>query len=405
MVVSDVSRLFVAQGARAFAYGLGAVLLGTVLEARGWSSGRAALFFAAALTGTVAANLIVGARADRWGRRRTYSVLCALLALAGVVLVGTGAGWPIVVVALTGVLSTDVIESGPFTTLEQSMIGTRAAGQELVGGLGRYNAIAAAAGACGALVVGVPGWARDSFGWGPTDEQMFLVLTVAGVVAFVISRRLSPEVEAVRWTPPARRVRADRNGADRFVGSPRCSPSTASEAGSSPTATSPSTSPIGSTLSPATIGVTFAVLGVLSTVSFLIAPLLAARIGLLETMVVTHIPSSVFLAAVVVAPTLPVALACLAGRALLSQMDVPTRQAYVVALAGADDRSRAIATTNTARYVTRPAGAVAGGAVASVAAGAPLVLAAVIKVSYDVAVWRSFRGVPLADPGQERAGV
>jgi len=99
----------------------------------------------------------------------------------------------------------------------------------------------------------------------------------------------------------------------------------------------------------------------------------------------------------VLVPTLPFALACLAGRALLSQMDVPTRQAYIVAIAGPDDRSRAIATTNTARYVTRPFGAAAGGAVASIATGAPLLVAAAIKVVYDAVIWRSFRRVPLTE--------
>jgi MFS family permease len=398
-VASDSSRLFAAQGARAFAYGLGAVLLGTVLEERGWSSGRAALFFAAVLAGTVAANLVVGAYADRWGRRRTYAGLCGLLAIAGIVLASSDAAWPIVLVALSGALSTDVIESGPFTTLEQSMLGTRSAGRELVTGLGRYNAIAAAAGSGGALLVGVPGWTRERLGWGPTDQQLFLAFTVAGVVALVVTRGLSAAVEA--GAPDAARPDVGQPQRRRSIRRLAALFSLDSFGGGFV-----AQSYIAFYLahrfdaSPAAVGATFAVLGVLSTASFLLAPRLAARIGLLETMVVTHVPSSVCLAAVVVAPNLPAALACLAGRALLSQMDVPTRQAYIVAIAGPADRSRAIATTNTARYLTRPLGAVAAGGAASVAIGAPLVLAAAIKVTYDAAVWRAFRGVPVAEEAQ-----
>ncbi len=137
----DDTRLFAAQGARAFAYGLGAVLLGTELHERGWSSSGAALFFATVLAATVVANLVVGSRADGWGRRRTYRALFVVLGVAGLALSLSGAAWVMVLVALSGVLSTDVIESGPFTTLEQSMLGTRSAGAELVRGLGRYNAV------------------------------------------------------------------------------------------------------------------------------------------------------------------------------------------------------------------------------------------------------------------------
>lgn len=393
---SDAGRLFAAQGARAFAYGLGAVLLGTVVEARGWSGGAAALLFAAILAGTVAANLVVGWRADRWGRRRTYGWLCMVLAAAGIVLAVADAAWPLVLVAFTGALSTDVIESGPFTTLEQSMLGTRTAGRELVRGLGRYNAIAAAAGSAGALCAGAPGWLRDTFGWAPDDQHLFLALTAAAVMAFTVTRNLSPEVEA----GPTRAPTADLSRLDRRRSIRRLAALFSVDSfGGGFVAQSYLAFYLADRFdaSPGIVGATFAALGVLSTASFLVAPLIAERIGLLPTMVATHVPSSVFLAAVVFVPTLPLALACLAARASLSQMDVPTRQAYLVALAGPDERSRAIATTNTARYLTRPVGAAAAGGVAAIAAGAPLVVAAAIKIAYDAAVWRAFRGVAVVE--------
>lgn len=398
-VPSDTHRVFAAQGMRAFAYGLGAVVLGTTLERRGWTGREVALFLGAVLTGTVLANLLVGAYSDRWGRRSTYGGLCLLLAAVGIVLSLTDAPLAMFAVALTGALSPDVIESGPFTTLEQSMLGTRTSGRRLLWGLGIYNAIAAAAGSLGALAAGVAGWAQQA-SWMPTDRQLFLSFTIAGVGSWAVTRRLSPHVEAhptadrgagltVRVPlDPGRRRQIRRLAAlfsiDSFGGGFVAQSYLAYFLADRFDAAA------------AGVGATFALLGVLSTLSFLVAPVLGSRIGLLQTMVLTHVPSSLFLAAVVFAPSFPVAAACLAGRALLSQMDVPTRQAYLLAIAGPTDRSRAIATTNTARYLTRPAGAVTAGLAASAGAGAPLLVAAAVKISYDAAVWRMFRHVPLA---------
>ena len=109
----------------------------------------------------------------------------------------------------------------------------------------------------------------------------------------------------------------------------------------------------------ATLGVVFAIVGVLQTLSFLAAGRLAERFGLLRTMVGTHLPSNVLLAALPFAPSFEVAVVLLFARVALSQMDVPTRQAYVMALVSPAERTAAAATTNSARYVTRPFGAVA----------------------------------------------
>jgi predicted MFS family arabinose efflux permease len=149
--------------------------------------------------------------------------------------------------------------------------------------------------------------------------------------------------------------------------------------------------------STAALGVLFAAVGVLQTISFLVAGRLAERFGLLRTMVGTHLPSNVLLAALAFAPSFGIAVVLLLARVALSQMDVPTRQAYVMALVSPGERTAAAATTNSARYVTRPLGAVLGGLVASVAIGAPFLIAGTIKGAYDLVLWRWFRTVPLPD--------
>jgi predicted MFS family arabinose efflux permease len=145
------------------------------------------------------------------------------------------------------------------------------------------------------------------------------------------------------------------------------------------------------------IGLTFFAIGLLQTASFLIAPRLADRFGLLHTMVFTHLPSNVLLAAVAFAPNLAAAIALLLARTLLSQMDVPARQTYVMVLVDPEERTPAAAYTNTARYVTRPLGPPLAVAAEQIAIGLPFVLAGAIKSVYDVTLWRWFRRVQVPE--------
>ena len=145
----------------------------------------------------------------------------------------------------------------------------------------------------------------------------------------------------------------------------------------------------------AVLGVVFFSVGLLQTASFLAAPRLAERFGLLRTMVFTHLPSNLLLATIPLAPNLPAAIALLFGRYVLAQMDVPTRQAYVMALVDPDERTPAAAVTNTARYVVRPVGPALAGVSQSIAFGLPFVLAGGIKSLYDLVLWRWFRTLPL----------
>jgi predicted MFS family arabinose efflux permease len=136
--------------------------------------------------------------------------------------------------------------------------------------------------------------------------------------------------------------------------------------------------------------------------------MLAGRIGLLNTMVLTHLPSNVLLALIPMMPTAWLAVAMLLARSTLSQMDVPARQAYVVTMVDPGERTAAAAFTNTARYLVRPFGAAgAGVAMQRIAIGSPFVIAGALKVVYDLAIYAVFRRVPLpeesAEPGAPAA--
>jgi hypothetical protein len=143
------------------------------------------------------------------------------------------------------------------------------------------------------------------------------------------------------------------------------------------------------------IAVLFFSIGFFQALSFQIAVRLAARYGLLRTMVFSHLPSNILLAAVGFAPTLGAAVGLLLARSVVSQMDVPTRQAYVVAVVEPSERTAAAAYTNTARYLARPFAPLIAGAVLRGAMGAPFVIAGTLKSVYDIGVYAIFRRVPL----------
>jgi predicted MFS family arabinose efflux permease len=148
--------------------------------------------------------------------------------------------------------------------------------------------------------------------------------------------------------------------------------------------------------SPDTLGVVFFAVGLLQAASFQAAVRLAKRIGLLNTMVFTHIPSNLLLAAIAFAPNLATAIALLLGRFALSQMDVPPRQAYVIAVVTPEERTAAAAYTNSARYAVRPfAPPVAGALLSTTFLGAPFLLAGTLKTGYDLGFYLVFRRVPV----------
>ena len=181
-----------AQGLRAFAYGFSAVLLGTSLEERDVPAWQVGLVLGATVAGTALMSVLVARYADRVGRRRWYAGLYVLLGVVGVVFAVAGSVWVLVAAALTGVLSTEVIESGPFTSLEQPMLASDLRGRAQVHGFGIYNAIAAVAGSLGALMAAVPTLTSEV-----PPQWWFLVLVPVAVAGWAIGRSLSAAVEPV----------------------------------------------------------------------------------------------------------------------------------------------------------------------------------------------------------------
>jgi MFS family permease len=395
--MTDVRLVFGAQAARAYAYGLGAVLLGSTLDRLGFSSTEVGVVLAAVLTGTVIASVVLARAGERIGRRRAYLILYAALAVAGVVFAFANSLLPLVIVALTGALSTEVVESGPFTSLEQAMIAGELEHRRLARGFGVYNAVATAAGSLGALSAAIIGDADP--------QRWFLVFVPAALIGIAFASRLSSSVEAgIPVDEPTSHIEEPRTGIvwklsglfaiDSFAGGFTVQSFIAYYL----------TTRFDASIS--TIGVVFFVVGILQTASFLAAGRLGDRFGLLNTMFFSHLPSNLFLIAIAFAPNLNAAIALLLARTVLSQMDVPTRQAYVMAMVPPRQRVAAAATTNTARYVVRPVGPLLAGASQNIALGLPFLIAGSLKVMYDLMIYGWFRRVPLAASGTtSEAGV
>jgi predicted MFS family arabinose efflux permease len=359
------------------------VLIGVTLADRGYSGAAVGAILAAVLAGNALASLLLAQYGDRLGRRRCYRILLVAMAVAGSVFALTGALPALIVAALSGTISTDVVESGPFTSLEQAMLPHAAGERDPTPLFGTYNTVATLAGSAGALIA-----------LAGSSPEWLLLYPIAAAAGLVAIRHLSPAVEVGHELTPAPRAPLHRS---RGVVA-RLSGLFALDSlggGFVPQTFIAYLFTRKYDASPETLAVLFFAIGLLQALSFQAAVRLSARLGLLRTMVFTHLPSNVLLAAVAFAPNLATAIALLLARFALSQMDVPTRQAYVVAVVDLSERTAAAAYTNAARTVTRPAAPLLAGASLRIGLGAPFLIAGALKSIYDVALYTLFRDVPL----------
>jgi predicted MFS family arabinose efflux permease len=389
-LTADARRIVAAQAARALAYGLGSVLIGVTLARRGLSGTQAGVVLAGLLSGIALVSVLLAHYGDRFGRRRFYRLLFVAMGAAGAVFALTSWLPALILAALTGTVSTEVVESGPFTSLEQAMLPHAAGDRDPTKLFGIYNTVATLAGSVGALIALVG-----------TSAHWLLAYPVAAAAGFVVSAGLSPAVEVGHEldSEPRPPLHSSRSivrrlsalfALDSFAG------------GFVPQTFIAYLFVRKYGASPHTLALVFFAVGLLQAISFQAAVRLAGRIGLLRTMVFTHLPSNVLLAAVAFAPSLRVAIVLLLARSLLSQMDVPTRQAYVVAVVDPSERTAAAAYTNTARYVTRPVAPLLAGVALRGALGAPFLIAGALKSLYDLGLYAIFRGVPVESPVADR---
>jgi MFS family permease len=400
----DLLLINAAAFLRSLSIGLTGVVLGLYLARAGYSTADIGLVIGAGLAGSTVATLLVTWCGDRIGRRFTLILLCILAAAGGVGL-ALGPHLPaLLAVAFFGMLNGMGTDRSASFALEQAMIPGLVSNERRTWTLARYNLVLDAAGAFGALAAVLPSLLHR---WLSIDlvaayRLLFFAYAGANLLTAALYLLLSPAVEIHSGQPAAfNSLSAVTPGSKKIIGKIAALFSIDAFGGGFLTDALVAYwffRRFGAT--EAKLGLLFFVIRVLNAGSHLAAAWLARRIGLVNTMVFTHLPSSIFLICVPLAPTLTIAVVLLLLREALVEMDVPTRQSYVAAVVQPHERTFASGVTNLTRNLFWALGSsLSGVLMRGISFGAPLVIGGGLKIAYDVLLFRAFRHVR---PPEER---
>ena len=387
--------IYAAAWLRSFGIGLLGVVLGVFLSRRGLSPLWIGVVLAAGLVGSAAATAIVTYRADHLGRRRTLVLLSLLFAMGAIPLISDAPVLVLMGIAFVSMLNGMGSDRSAAYALEQAVLPGLVSDERRTWTIAWYSLVLDVSGALGALAAGWPVVAQKSWGveFSAAYKQLFAAFAILNLAAAVLYALLSDRVEIVRAKTPGVRRPAASEETRRTVR--RLSSLFALD------------SLGGGFLIDALVAywffrrfgiaenqlaVLFFAVHVLNALSHLGAAALAKRIGLVKTMVFTHLPSSVFLIMVPLAKSPAWAMALFLLRESLVEMDVPTRQSYVAALVAPEERTYASGVTNLTRNVAwATASSLAGVFMQKIAFSAPLFLGGGLKIVYDILLWRGFR--------------
>lgn len=377
---------------RGFVDGAVAVALAAHFTDLGWSGGRIGVLVTGMLLGSAAVTLWVGLRGGSLHRRVLLQAGAVTMVVTGLVYASTNVFLVLLVVGVIGTMNPTSGDVSVFSPVEQSLLPSTVGATGRTAMFARYVFIGTLAAAGGSLAAGLPGWVARRVDIAEDDalRWVFVVYALAGVVVLAIARSLSDAVEPPPHEPPtslgpSRRI-VHRLAAvfaiDSFAGGFVVQSLLALWLFRR------------FDLSVGAAGVLLFWMGVCSAVSMFASPRLAARIGLVRTMAFTHMPAQLFLIAAAFMPTLQLAVVCLLLRSLLSAMDVPARNSYVMAVVSPPERAAAASVTQVPRSLAAAVPPVfAGWMLDHSSFGWPLVIAGSLKLVYDVTLLTMFRHV------------
>lgn len=386
-MTSDGKLILIEKIVRTVPYGFLGVLFPIYLSQLGFGSFSIGVVLALTIASSAAYTLIASIFADRFGRMRTLVFFALTDAIAGALLFSSNSWWAPVAAGIVGNMTVGSGEVGPFLSLEQAILpGTSTSARRTLG-FSVYNLVGYVAASAGALLVGLPKY----IGLGTTDYRpLFAAYLVSGLLGAYLYSRLSVKVEMEKASSSRKTVISESSkpvikrlsalfALDAFGGGfigvsilsyyfyQRYS------------------------LQLDSLGLLFAGTQIITAVSFLVAERIARRIGLIRTMVFTHIPSNILLAVIPFVSSIPVAVGLLLSRQSLSQMDVPPRQSYVMSIVPEIDRTPAAGLTNLSRTVAQfPSPSIAGYAISALWIGSPFVVAGALKILYDLSLYKLF---------------
>ncbi|MGH6802265.1 MAG: MFS transporter [Methyloceanibacter sp.] len=394
LIVSPAALLLTARGLRSFGDGLISLILPVYLLALGYGPVATGVIATATLFGSALLTLLVGVHGNRAHARTLLLAAALLMAFTGLAFAFVQDLWPLVVVAFVGTLNPSAGDVSVFLPLEQAELARVVRDQNRTRLFARYSFVGSIMAAVGALAAGLPEPLAELFGANTklALQGAFLTYAALGAAVFAVYRQLprNPERKVVATPTPSlgqsRRpvfVLAALFSLDAFAGGfvvqsllalwlfERFS------------------------LSLTTAGIIFFWTGLLSSLSYFVAARIADRIGLVNTMVFTHLPSNICLALTAFAPTLWIAVGLLLIRSALSQMDVPTRTSYVLAIVSPEERPAAASLTAVPRSLAAAISPSLAGAMLAISSfGWPLLIAGILKSVYDLLLFVLFRRKP-----------
>ena len=392
---ADARRILAARALRGFADGLVSVLLAGYLTRLGFTPFEVGAIVTGTLLGSAALTIALGLAAHRLPRRPVLLGAAALMLATGIGFAVASGFWALLVIAVVGTLNPSAGDVSVFLPTEQAALAQTVSGHERTRLFAWYNVGGNLMGALGSLASGLPAIAAHVYGIDllVAERAGFVLYALVAIVVARLYLQLGSEVET-RTAPGGPLARSRRVvmqlaalfSLDSFGGGfvvqsllvlwlyQRFA------------------------LSVAAAGAIFFGAGILSALSQLVSPLLARRIGLVRTMVYTHLPANLFLVAAGLVADVRLAIAFLLARAALSQMDVPARQAYVMAVVRPEERAAAASVTNVPRsFASALPPLFAGVMLTHSAVGWPLVCGGLLKALYDVLLLAQFRAVPALD--------
>ena len=403
----DGKLLLAAKIVRTFAYGFLSVILAIYLKLIGFDDLLIGLVLTVTLLNSVIFTLIASFYADRIGRRRTLAIYAALMSISGAIFVTTENHVMLIVAAFIGTINVTGSETGAFLTIEQSILPQTVKNtkkRNIIFAI--YNMAGTFAMSAGVLLSGLPTIIQQQFGeiLNQIDsiKPLFILYSLSGIVVIgiylLLSNRIEVEGKIARpltqtLSPMSKNIVGKLSGLfaiDSFAGGFVIQSIVSfwffTKFGADLT----------------TLSYIFSVAGILTAFSFIASAKIADKVGLINTMVFTHIPSNILIILVAVAPSLPVAIAFYLIRMALSQMDVPTRQSYIVAVVNEEERTAAAGITNISRNISQAISpSLTGIIINTFTLSSPFIIGGLLKIAYDIALYVNFRKIKPPEEEEE----
>jgi MFS family permease len=398
-ISKDGKLILSARIVRTFSYGFLSVILAIYLNLIGFNEILIGVVLTATLVNSVIFNLISSAYADRIGRKRFLILYAVLMVISAVVFFMTNNYVALIIASLIGTINVTGSEVGAFLSLEQAILPQTVSDvKKRTSIFAIYNMVGTFAMSGGVLVSGLPHFFSQQFGLDEINaiKILFVFYAMCALGSLAIYLLLSSKIEIQSKdgkidssfssiSPKSRGIITKMSSLfaiDSFAGGFVIQSIVSfwfyTKFGADLT----------------TLSYIFTIAGILTGISYLLASKIASKIGLVSTMVYTHIPSNIFLILVAFAPSFPLAIGLYLARMSMSQMDVPTRQSYLMAVVNENERVAAAGITNTSRNISQAVSpSLVGLIISSFALSAPFVIGGILKIAYDIGLFVSFRKI------------